>query len=102
MSGPPKQPDLSKSNPIKKPEPRTAGAPNIKEDVFKLPEYPDDNESTVQDEPGEEKIPWTDALKLKGNEWKRKSVDFLTFAGNKKDGDKKDEPKDDSSTPKTA
>ena len=89
MSEPPKKPDLPE-----KPEPRTAGAPTTREDIFNnpLPVHPDD-EKPGNDDPDEEKITFMEALKEKVNKARRKSVDLLGLGDKKKD-EKKDESKD--------
>jgi hypothetical protein len=80
-SDPPKS-DPPKSDPPKKLEARTAGAPNTTDDVFKLPDFPEDEQSTANDEHGEEKISMTEALKMKSKDWakaaRRKSGQILT------------------------
>lgn len=106
-SDPPEKPDSpeadpAKSDPFKKLEARTAGAPNINADVFKLPDYPGAEIGAAHTPPGEEeKIGLTEALRMKGKNWakeaRRKSGDILTLFGSKKDGDKKDEDKKDGS-----
>ncbi|KAF1934094.1 uncharacterized protein M421DRAFT_112649 [Didymella exigua CBS 183.55] len=94
MSEPSKNPD-----PPKKPEPRTAGAANTKENVFNLPDYPEDEPGAANEDPSEEKIGFTEALKMKSKDWakaaRRKSGQILTGFGGKKDENKKDEDKRD-------
>ncbi|KAJ4383882.1 hypothetical protein N0V86_000725 [Didymella sp. IMI 355093] len=99
-SDPPKS-DPPKSDPPKKLEARTAGASNTDVDVFELPDFPEDEPSTADDEHSEEKISMTEALKMKSKDWakaaRRKSGQILTGFGSKKDEDKNDGDKKDGS-----
>lgn len=89
-----RKPDpIKDSGPPKKLEPRPAGAPTTREDVFTiLPEHPDDTTSSGgNDDPDEEKITFKEALKEKMGKAKRLSMDLLSM---KKDDSKKDDSKD--------
>lgn len=105
MSEPSKEPD-----PPKKPEPRTAGAPTTRDDVFSnpLPDFPEDESNAANDDPTEE-ITFKEMMRDKVEKGKdcveaarRKSGDILTVFGSKKtDEDKKDESKDGGSNANT-
>ncbi|KAF9699316.1 hypothetical protein EKO04_003104 [Ascochyta lentis] len=71
-----------------KPEPRTAGAPPKRSDVFnsRSPERSDDA-NPDDTRPGEEKISVWEALKEKGSKAKRKSMQILGMESGK-DGKK--------------
>lgn len=90
MSEPPKKPEPSKdTDQAKKMEPRTAGAPPNREDVFynPLPDHPDD-ETPEGDSSDGKRITWQEALKEKA---KRLSIQLL----NKNKDDKPNDGKED-------
>jgi hypothetical protein len=103
MSEPSQDPNPPKSDPPKKLQARTAGAPTTNEDVFRMEDFPGAEPGAANTPPGEEeKIGITEALRMKGikdlaKAARRKSGQIFTMFGGKKDGDKKDEDKNDGS-----